>query len=54
MQSVVVITSVPLVLIMAMSAISLVRWLKEDEEKNSVHISDIGATNNGHVERLTS
>ncbi|GED12333.1 BCCT family transporter [Aneurinibacillus migulanus] len=54
LQSVVVITSVPLVLIMAMSAISLVRWLKEDEEKNRVHISDIGATNNGHVERLTS
>lgn len=54
LQSVVVITSVPLVLIMAMSAISLVRWLKEDEEKNRVHISDIDATNNGHVERLTS
>ncbi|WP_416825247.1 BCCT family transporter [Ectobacillus polymachus] len=38
LQSVVVITSVPLILIMAMAAISLVKWIKEDQIKKEVEI----------------
>ncbi|MFJ9385192.1 hypothetical protein ACIROD_15790 [Peribacillus sp. NPDC101481] len=35
LQSVVVITSVPLILIMAMASISLIKWIKEDQAESS-------------------
>ncbi|MEY8189622.1 BCCT family transporter [Peribacillus simplex] len=35
LQSVVVITSVPLILMMAMASISLIKWIKEDQARSS-------------------
>lgn len=35
LQSVVVITSVPLILIMAVASISLIKWIKEDKAESS-------------------
>ncbi|MGE7682836.1 BCCT family transporter [Peribacillus simplex] len=50
LQSVVVITSVPLILIMAMASISLIKWIKEDQAGSS----SIEKTINEEPTKLTS
>ncbi|WHY58508.1 BCCT family transporter [Peribacillus simplex] len=50
LQSVVVITSVPLILIMAMASISLIKWIKEDQAGSG----SIEKTINGEPTKLTS
>ena len=50
LQSVVVITSVPLIFIMALSAISLVKWLQEDEIRNG----SLDRVDNNEAKQLTS
>lgn len=50
LQSVVVITSVPLILIMAMASISLIKWIKEDQARRS----SIEKTINEEPTKLTS
>ncbi|MGE7768055.1 BCCT family transporter [Peribacillus sp. NPDC096540] len=50
LQSVVVITSIPLILIMATASISIIKWIKEDHAESS----SIEKTINEEPTKLTS